>query len=581
MDELERAGRAVLERPIAAPAPVEQLERGASRLRRRRRARRVTAGLALLGLAVSVTALARHDDASMRRVETGSTSAQTPTAATTDETTPPPPTVADVPATDIHEVQRGVVDLDELAGPEAFVPTAALDADLRDQLDELLLRSGVIERWAYLPVPIDETGGRRPPELLLPAGAADQPGVFVDFDWTRSPDPLGDLAAFLDGFADVVRPEPNLYLGGIPSKWREWDIEVMLAPGVQPEIVESFRQRLRDHEAVRRLAYVTPEEQRAIATEVLGDRADEWLPAPESQGSFRLDVRDDAVYQLVYDLWRSYRGKTNVLLAPRYEWGEFPPPEPPPTTDPSADTVLVATGAGLLGWWDGGAWIPGDSGEPIPVRGGEQYRVVALGRPMTTVVGGVPGWGSDGCQVLSLPLEPDPDPESWTTVVVSGHHEVTPRPATTTGAVAAHLGTARELLGARGVTEPEPRIVQVVRADLDGDGSDEAVVVAEKRSEASPTWGEPGAYSLVFVRRVGEGGTATHVVRAEVIPDAATGIDANYLGTARVTAVADLNGDGTMELVLRSEYYEGATTHVYEQQPDGAFVEVLSGGCGS
>ena len=44
--------------------------------------------------------------------------------------------------------------------------------------------------------------------------------------------------------------------------------------------------------------------------------------------------------------------------------------------------------------------------------------------------------------------------------------------------------------------------------------------------------------------------------------------------------MADLNGDGRMEVVLSQRYYEGSSTVVYEFGDDGRLHQVLSAGCG-
>jgi hypothetical protein len=45
--------------------------------------------------------------------------------------------------------------------------------------------------------------------------------------------------------------------------------------------------------------------------------------------------------------------------------------------------------------------------------------------------------------------------------------------------------------------------------------------------------------------------------------------------------MADLNGDGWMEVVVDTTHYEGFGVTVYELQPEGTLGEVLSRGCGA
>ncbi len=53
---------------------------------------------------------------------------------------------------------------------------------------------------------------------------------------------------------------------------------------------------------------------------------------------------------------------------------------------------------------------------------------------------------------------------------------------------------------------------------------------------------------------------------------------ATSVATAELAAVADLNGDGMMEIVLNVAYYEGAWSLALENRDYGQPVEVL--GCG-
>ena len=48
---------------------------------------------------------------------------------------------------------------------------------------------------------------------------------------------------------------------------------------------------------------------------------------------------------------------------------------------------------------------------------------------------------------------------------------------------------------------------------------------------------------------------------------------------SRVMAIADLNGDGTMEVAIGSVYWESAGVAIYEFA-GGALHEVMSSGCG-
>ena len=82
---------------------------------------------------------------------------------------------------------------------------------------------------------------------------------------------------------------------------------------------------------------------------------------------------------------------------------------------------------------------------------------------------------------------------------------------------------------------------------------------------------------MVLLRRVVMGKGETQLVQGEFYPKAT---DYNAPSAYQVIAVLDLGGDGKMEVVVGSRYYEGETTTIY--RCDLKKVEaLLSVGCGA
>jgi hypothetical protein len=135
---------------------------------------------------------------------------------------------------------------------------------------------------------------------------------------------------------------------------------------------------------------------------------------------------------------------------------------------------------------------------------------------------------------------------------------------------------AADVLEDLGIEDSDPEVVQVVRADLSGDGSDEVLVVTEQMAHPEAAMGEPGDYSVLFLRQLVDGEVETTVVEEH----RTTGDVGPYILSFRVGNVVDLNGDDVLEVVIESLYYEGAGTGVYELSPTGELFEVLVGGCG-
>ena len=70
---------------------------------------------------------------------------------------------------------------------------------------------------------------------------------------------------------------------------------------------------------------------------------------------------------------------------------------------------------------------------------------------------------------------------------------------------------------------------------------------------------------------------ATMLLAGEVYPRAKV---FNAPNAYTLAGIYDLNGDGKMEIVLRSNYYEGGSTSIFEVQGATA-KEVVSSGCGA
>ncbi len=97
-------------------------------------------------------------------------------------------------------------------------------------------------------------------------------------------------------------------------------------------------------------------------------------------------------------------------------------------------------------------------------------------------------------------------------------------------------------------------------------GRDEVPMKAPKR----------GSYSIVILLRVIAGKVRTQVVAGEVYPQPNESVAANVY---KIAAVLDLNGDGKLEVIVQSFYYEGGPTTIYRCEPD-KIEAALSVECG-
>ena len=241
-----------------------------------------------------------------------------------------------------------------------------------------------------------------------------------------------------------------------------------------------------------------------------------------------------------------------------------------------AATPMVAAGFGALGWWDGANWVQVEPATALPVAGGEDYQVALIGLE-AIVVGGAP---ATLCEPLNNPgvvFENEQVLGDWPGpigVAISAPWVIVPHLVEQIEDDGTYSAFAAELLLERGLDVPDPTLKQIVQTDLEGDGVNEVLVVAEDVSEG--LFAQDGDYSIAFVRRTVGGQVQTDILGESVIVTADNPVVDSY----SYGAVADLNGDARMEIVLTTAYYEGIFVEVWEYG-DGDPVARISSGCGA
>ena len=130
----------------------------------------------------------------------------------------------------------------------------------------------------------------------------------------------------------------------------------------------------------------------------------------------------------------------------------------------------------------------------------------------------------------------------------------------------------------KGIARPVVKIKEAFRVDLEGDGVEEVVLSAThyKNGLSSDAW--PGDYSFVIVRKAVGKVITDHLLKGDFILKR---VNFGAPGEHHISALADLNGDGKMEIVLNGSYYEGDFASAYEMK-NGKPVEIkeFEIGCG-
>ncbi|HLO98923.1 MAG TPA: hypothetical protein VK171_10045 [Fimbriimonas sp.] len=103
-------------------------------------------------------------------------------------------------------------------------------------------------------------------------------------------------------------------------------------------------------------------------------------------------------------------------------------------------------------------------------------------------------------------------------------------------------------------------ITRLVRADLDGDGKDEVLIEASNRDLSTPSTVfqvQPGDYSLVLLRTLKRG----KVYEIPLMFDRPSKDSINYVN--KIAAIADFDRNGSLDVMVTSRYYEGASATLF------------------
>ncbi len=137
-----------------------------------------------------------------------------------------------------------------------------------------------------------------------------------------------------------------------------------------------------------------------------------------------------------------------------------------------------------------------------------------------------------------------------------------------------------DFLKTKGFAKPSVNIEQAFRIDLEGDGQDEVILTAtrvipyDKKKEGT-SYAE---YSFILLRKIVRGKVKTILVAGEFYPKNEFEYDGNIF---EISSLADLNGDGKLELVIYSRYYEGNALTVFEMKAGSLTrVKMLGADCG-
>ncbi|MEM8535559.1 MAG: peptidoglycan-binding domain-containing protein, partial [Chloroflexota bacterium] len=241
--------------------------------------------------------------------------------------------------------------------------------------------------------------------------------------------------------------------------------------------------------------------------------------------------------------------------------------------------IVDARTGWLLGGSSGDVWFDMDTAGPL-LAASEEYRLYGLTEQQGTATGiHNPPVEAEPCEGLRT-VGFTPVPGEASILALGGDWDALPRVPVEEGTDSeVYKQAVAELLQAQGITEPEVQIEQVIRIDLEGDGTDEVLISATRLAElngvAPASLIEAGDYSLVMLRKMIDGEVTNIFVNGESYTEAKDSVIPNQY---RVGAILDTNGNGQMEFAVEIDYYEGAGTELYRVNGEQS-ERLLSTGC--
>lgn len=245
--------------------------------------------------------------------------------------------------------------------------------------------------------------------------------------------------------------------------------------------------------------------------------------------------------------------------------------------------VVAVQDGSFFGATADGKWIKAEEAAKS-MRDETTYRAYGLTEPLGEAKGSKPKSADAECpETLVVPLSPKP--EKGVIAIAAPWNALPRKPRELDTTQKVYLDAVRDFLKTKGIEQAQVKIDNIVRVDLDGDGEEEILISATNylsKDGSVPMRSPAGSYSLVILRRVVAGRVETQLVEGEFHPKAYVRKEDSFdaPNAYKVIAVLDLDGDGKMEIVVGSNYYEGEAITIY--RCDSKKCEaLLSVGCGA
>jgi hypothetical protein len=229
----------------------------------------------------------------------------------------------------------------------------------------------------------------------------------------------------------------------------------------------------------------------------------------------------------------------------------------------------------LLGGSQNGVWVDAQTYAGYLQDAERPYSVYILSGLQGSVTGNPPVASGGVCSQPVVPFQPDGRRAG--AVALVARWDAAPRVAQRIPEdTAEYVDAVTALLQDKGIANPEVHIEHIRRIDLEGDGVDEVLISASRLvagTSAPPV--AAGDFALLLLRKVVDGEVVTIPLALDVYLEAD---DLAYPYRYAVLGLLDLDGKGTLEIIVKAERYEGYKVTVYEMTAAGPQA-VLEAGC--
>ena len=238
----------------------------------------------------------------------------------------------------------------------------------------------------------------------------------------------------------------------------------------------------------------------------------------------------------------------------------------------------------LFGAISDGKWIKAD--ETAKLIGDETtYQVYGLTQALGEAKAGKPTRPEGLPCEETLAVSLSPKPENGVIAIAAAWNALPRKPKVIDPTQKAYVDVVHDFLETKEIKQPKVKIDSILRVDLDGDGEEEVLISAANyfaKADRVPMRSPAGSYSMVLLRRVVAGKVETQLVAGEFHPKAYVSNEGSFDAPSiyKVIATLDLDGDGKLEVVVGSNYYEGEEITIYRCDPKKVET-LLSVACGA